>query len=70
MADASTEDGLVRVMALHALVYCERLFYLEEVEEIRIADHRVYAGRTLHENLPDPDAAVVVGDARKRRLGH
>ena len=56
MADASTEDGLVRVMALHALVYCERLFYLEEVEEIRIADHRVYAGRTLHENLPDPDA--------------
>jgi CRISP-associated protein Cas1 len=36
-------------MALHALAYCERLFYLEEVEEIRIADHRVYAGRTLHE---------------------
>ncbi len=42
-------DGLVRVMALHALAYCERLFYLEEVEEIRVADHRVYAGRTLHE---------------------
>ncbi len=36
-------------MALHALEYCERLFYLEEVEEIRIADKRVYAGRTLHE---------------------
>jgi CRISPR-associated protein Cas1 len=36
-------------MALHALAYCERLFYLEEVEEIRVADHRVYAGRTLHE---------------------
>lgn len=29
---------LIRVMALHALAYCERLFYLEEVEEIRIAD--------------------------------
>lgn len=42
-------DGLIRVMALHALAYCERLFYLEEVEEIRVADHRVYAGRTLHE---------------------
>ena len=25
----------IRVMALHALLYCERLFYLEEVEEIR-----------------------------------
>lgn len=40
---------LIRVMALHALAYCERLFYLEEVEEIRVADHRVYAGRTRHE---------------------
>lgn len=36
-------------MAIHALEYCERLFYLEEVEEIREADDRVYAGRTLHE---------------------
>lgn len=43
-------DNLIRVMALHALAYCERLFYLEEVEEIRVADHRVYAGRTLHES--------------------
>lgn len=42
-------DDLIRVMALHALAYCERLFYLEEVEEIRIADASVYAGRTLHE---------------------
>lgn len=39
----------LRIMALHALAYCERLFYLEEVEEIRVADQRVYAGRTLHE---------------------
>ena len=44
-----SEDPLIRVMALHALAYCERLFYLEEVEEIRVADHRVHAGRTLHE---------------------
>jgi len=43
-------DNLIRVMALHALAYCERLFYLEEVEEIRVADHRVYAGRTVHES--------------------
>lgn len=38
-------------MALHALAYCERLFYLEEVEEIRIADTSVFAGRTLHEEI-------------------
>ena len=41
----------LRVMALHALAYCERLFYLEEVEEIRIADAAVYAGRRFHEEL-------------------
>jgi len=41
----------LRVMALHALAYCQRLFYLEEVEEIRVADDRVYAGRELHTSL-------------------
>jgi CRISPR-associated protein Cas1 len=35
-------------MALHALAYCPRLFYLEEVKEIRVADERVYAGRDHH----------------------
>jgi CRISPR-associated protein Cas1 len=46
----------LRVMALHALLYCERLFYLEEVEEIRVADANVYAGRRLHlERLPLDD---------------
>ena len=34
-------EPTIRVMALHALAYCERLFYLEEVEEIRIADDAV-----------------------------
>jgi CRISPR-associated protein Cas1 len=38
----------LRIMSLHALEYCERLFYLEEVEEMRLADERVYAGRRLH----------------------
>ncbi|MDY6911662.1 MAG: type I-MYXAN CRISPR-associated endonuclease Cas1 [Chloroflexota bacterium] len=46
-----THEPLLRVMSLHALAYCERLFYLEEVEEIRVADFAVYAGRTLHEEL-------------------
>ena len=41
----------LRVMSLHALAYCQRLFYLEEVEEIRVADARVYAGRELHAAL-------------------
>ena len=41
----------LRVMSLHALLYCERLFYLEEVEEIRVADFAVYAGRRLHEEV-------------------
>jgi len=53
MQDASEPRPLIRVMALHALAYCERLFYLEEVEEIRVADHRVYAGRTLHKGIDE-----------------
>lgn len=45
----------LRVMALHALAYCERLYYLEEVEEIRLADEAVYAGRALHEERAQAD---------------
>jgi CRISPR-associated protein Cas1 len=48
---ANANEPPLRVMALHALLYCERLFYLEEVEEIRVADHAVYAGRRLHEEV-------------------
>ena len=47
----SDPDPLVRTMALHALGYCERLFYLEEVEETRVADERVHAGRADHAEL-------------------
>lgn len=43
---------MIRVMALHALEYCERLFFLEEVEEIRVADIAVFDGRRFHEQLP------------------
>jgi len=50
------QDGeLIRVMALHALVYCERLFYLEEVEEIRVADEAVWTGRRMHVELEEPE---------------
>jgi CRISP-associated protein Cas1 len=42
---------MLRIHSLHALAYCERLFYLEEVENVRVADERVYAGRRLHVEL-------------------
>jgi len=42
---------LIRVFALRTLEYCERLFYLEEVEDIQVADAAVFAGRTLHVEL-------------------
>lgn len=41
----------LRVQSLHALLYCERLFYLEEVENVRLADAAVFAGRRLHVEL-------------------
>ncbi len=49
----SAPEPLIRVMALHALAYCERLFYLEEVEEIRVADAAVFDGRRVHEELDE-----------------
>src|SRR5918999_3273553 len=52
-------EPLIRVMALHALMYCERLFYLEEVEEIRVADASVYAGRRLHEEIAADEGEIV-----------
>jgi len=49
---SEADSGIpIRVMALHAFLYCERLFYLEEVEEIRLADAAVYAGRRLHDDV-------------------
>src|SRR5437899_807320 len=48
----------LRVMALHALAYCERLFYLEEIEELRVADEAVWAGRRLHVELDEPADVV------------
>lgn len=60
MTTSNEPASALRIMALHALAYCERLFYLEEVEEIRVADHRVYAGRTLHQTeLPDDGGEIL-----------
>ncbi len=58
-AGVTEAEPLLRVMALHALAYCGRLFYLEEVEGIKLADEAVYAGRRLHEELvPEGDEIV------------
>ena len=43
----------IRVSALHAITYCERLYYLQHVEEISAPDERVHAGRTLHDSEVD-----------------
>ncbi len=59
MSPDSLTKPTFRVMALHALAYCERLFYLEEVEEIRVADAAVYAGRRLHEELASDEGEMV-----------
>ncbi|MBM3997322.1 MAG: type I-MYXAN CRISPR-associated endonuclease Cas1 [Planctomycetes bacterium] len=60
----------VRVMALHALAYCPRLFYLEEVEEIRLADQRVFAGRQLHAAIEvDEDGESVSMELSSQALG-
>src|SRR5215470_14450219 len=65
-----SHDPPVRVMALHALAYCPRLFYLEEVEEIRVADERVFAGRQLHAALEaDEEGESVSLDLNSPALG-
>ncbi len=46
----------LRVSALHALAYCPRLFYLEEVEELYTQDAAVFAGRRLHVELEEAEA--------------
>jgi CRISP-associated protein Cas1 len=53
------DDSLLSVASLHALVYCERLFYLEEVERLRIADAAVYAGRRLHVEIAQEEGDSV-----------
>ncbi len=47
----SSAVAALPIHGLHALAYCERLFYLENVEMLRVADERVFAGRRLHVEL-------------------
>ena len=48
---STAETETIRVSALHALAYCPRLYYLEEVEELYTQDAAVFAGRRLHAEL-------------------
>lgn len=52
------EEQIISAGGLHALAYCERLYYLENVEHIRLADERVFAGRRAHEEtLPNEEGS-------------
>ena len=46
-----THDPPLRVISLHDLGYCHRLFYLTEVEGIQAPNAAIYAGRELHASL-------------------
>jgi CRISPR-associated protein Cas1 len=46
-----SHDPAIRIEALHALAYCRRLFYFQEVERISVPHERVFAGRALHAAL-------------------
>lgn len=51
MVAPATHEPLIRVESLHALLYCPRLFYFQEVEEIRVVNAAMYAGAELHASL-------------------
>ncbi len=46
-----TSGPSLRVIALHDLGYCHRLFYLTEVEGLQAPNAAIYAGRELHASL-------------------
>jgi CRISP-associated protein Cas1 len=41
----------LRIIALHDLSYCHRLFYLTEIEGLQSPSNLIYAGRELHASL-------------------
>ena len=46
-----THEPPLRVISLHDLGYCHRLFYLTEVEGLQAPNAAIYAGRELHASL-------------------
>ena len=49
--NVETYDPPLRVISLHDLGYCHRLFYLTEVEGLQAPNAAIYAGRELHASL-------------------
>jgi CRISP-associated protein Cas1 len=63
-------DPHLRVESLHALAYCPRLFYYQEVERISVPHERVFAGRQLHAALEaDEDGESVSIELTSTTLG-
>ena len=54
-ANPLADEPPIRIEALHAMKYCERLFYFQEVEQISVAHPDVYAGRRLHDDVVSED---------------
>ena len=50
-----TQSPPLRVIALHDLGYCHRLFYLTDVEGIQAPNAEIYAGRELHASLAEDE---------------
>ena len=46
-----SHEPSLRIIALHDLGYCHRLFYLTEVEGLQAPNAAIYAGRELHASL-------------------
>jgi len=60
----------LRVESLHALAYCRRLYYLQEIERISVPHERVFAGRQLHAALEaDEDGESVSLELASETLG-
>ncbi len=60
----------LRVESLHALAYCRRLYYFQEVERISVPHERVFAGRQLHAALEADDEGEAVSlDLASEALG-
>lgn len=65
-----THSPAIRVEALHALAYCPRLYYFQEVERIAVPHDRLYAGRHLHAALEaDEDGESVSIELSSDALG-
>lgn len=51
LPNTNPHEPSLRVESLHALKYCERLFYFQEVERLEVPHAAVFAGRELHESI-------------------